>query len=534
MTPKSELRFVLTKNTILVFKFFSSAFGVYFARFFTFFLDCDCRETGMKRFSPQDVPAKPGVYVFRNSQGEIIYVGKAKSLRHRLSSYFQPSRKLRAETKVRALIKSIAKYEVFPVKTEAEALLLESRFIKAYSPRYNVVLRDDKRYLHLSLDLAEPFPRLRLTRIRKEDGRLYFGPFPHARALRDTVEYLSRHFGIRTCKPHRPDSSTFKHCLEDVFKACSCPCVGKISEEDYRHRVEQVVRVLQGNTKEILEELTAKMHASAEARQFEDAAQTRDIIENLRFVCSPGRRTFMRTTVDTKRDSAANVQKLQKALGMRSPPTVIECFDMSNIGGQLAVGSLVCFRNGKASRKDYRRYKIRLPEATDDTAMMREVVYRRYLRMVKEGRALPDLIVLDGGKGQLRAAIEALENSTAPPIPMIALAKKKEEIFISGQSAPLRLPRHHDGLKLLQALRDEAHRFAISYHRTLRNRRIADSLLGEVEGVGKARQRLLLQHFGSVKEIRKATPNKIAATVPGLGIVLATRLSDFLQQHAGS
>lgn len=459
-------------------------------------------------------------------------MGKAKSLRKRLSSYFQPSRKLRADAKLRALIKSIEAYEILPVKSEAEALLLESRLIKQYHPRYNVDLRDDKRFLHICLDLATAFPRLELTRLRKEDGRLYFGPFPRAGALRDTVHFLAHHFGLRTCRPRVPDETTKAHCLSRAIKACSCPCSGDVTTDEYNSRVQATIAVLQGETEGVIEHLETEMMQFAAQKRFEDAARVRDSIENLKGVCVRNQRTFTRTDLTQQHPPPPDgIEPLREALGLAVPPDVIECFDISNTGGHLAVGSLVCFEAGKPARRNYRRYRIKSPEATDDTAMMREVVARHFTRRREEGRGLPDLVVVDGGKGQLSAAIEGLAAAEIEPIPILGLAKKQEEIFLPGQSVPITLPRHHQGLHILQAIRDEAHRFALGYHQALRRRRIADSVLAEIPGVGPNRQRALLKHFGSVRSLRRALPQAIADAVPGLGPILAQQICDFLHDR---
>ncbi len=486
----------------------------------------------MKRFSPQDVPASPGVYVFRNDSGTVIYVGKAKNLRRRLASYFQPSRRQTAEPKVRALIKSIAQYDIITVRSDAEALLLESRLIKEYSPRYNVVLRDDKRYPLIAIDLTEPFPRLLTTRLRRDDGRIYYGPFPYTSAMKATIRYLSKHFGLRTCKARHPGPDTRQHCLERTVRTCSCPCLNRITQEAYLEKLDQARQVLEGHTAEILKQLRHDMQSAASSQRFEEAAQLRDIIANISSVCTPQTRRFSRASLAPNPDGLEAVKALQEALGLTRPPVVVECFDISNISGTLAVGSLTCFREGVPSRKDYRRFRIRTVEGADDFAMMAEVIRRRYGKAVREGRAeLPDLIVVDGGVGQLNAALGALLSEGVPPLPILGLAKKQEAIFLPGCPEPVILPRHHAGLRMLQAIRDEAHRFAVAYHRELRRRRIADSVLDEIEGVGEERREAILRAFKSVAQLRKATAEEIACRVPGIGPELAGRIHDYLSAH---
>ena len=262
-------------------------------------------------------------------------------------------------------------------------------------------------------------------------------------------------------------------------------------------------------------------------------AALRDMIENLESVCAPTRRFARATIEDRERRSVEAVAALQDALQLPCAPAVIECFDLSNIGGRLAVGSMVCFRGGRPATGDYRRFRIRSQDATDDTAMMREVVARRYGRVLREERAMPDLIVVDGGIGQLHAAVQALEQVGAWPVALIGLAKRREEVFMPGRPETVRLPAPHLGLRLLQALRDEAHRFAISYHRTLRQRRIADSALLEIEGVGKRRGADLLRALGSVRRIRQCSAAEIVAAVPGLGPTLARRIRHHFDQQQG-
>jgi excinuclease ABC subunit C len=485
----------------------------------------------MVRFCAQDTPNRPGVYIFRNATGQVIYVGKARSLRKRLATYFQPSRNLQADAKLRALIHSITAYETIEVASEAEALLLESRLIKQYDPRYNVELRDDKRFLHVCVDPTEPFPRLTLVRIRKDDKRLYFGPIPRAGVLRQTVDFLSRRFGRRTCMVREPGSEVRRHCLDHVIRDCLGPCTGLVAPKAYAEHLEGALDVLRGNCRPVVTELRARMVKAALARRFEQAAELRDVIENLESVCAPTRRFARATIEDRERRGDEAVTALQEALQLPCAPLLIECFDLSNIGGHLAVGSMVCFRDGRPATGDYRRFRIRSPDATDDTAMMREVVARRYSRLVREERPLPDLIVVDGGIGQLQAAGQALAQVGAGPVALIGLAKRREEVFMSGRPEALLLPAHHLGLRLLQALRDEAHRFANSYHRSLRQRRIADSALLEIEGIGKRRCADLLRALGSVRRIRQCTAAEIAAAVPGLGPALAQRIREHLDQQ---
>lgn len=487
-----------------------------------------------ERFSRQDIPDKPGVYVFRSAAGEVIYVGKAKSLRRRLASYFQPSRRRTADAKLRSLINSIAQYEILTVQSESEALLLEERLIKQYGPRYNVELRDDKRFLLVKIDPSEQFPRLTLARLQKDDGSTYFGPFPRAGVLRQTLDFLNRHFGLRSCPTRDPTPGDHRHCLQHVVRKCCTPCLGDVSKDAYGERLAAAMRVLEGNTREILTRLDQRMRRLASQSKFEEAARVRDMIENLRALCDPRQRRFRRAVLQGEGGTAGREQvvDLQRALGLRPLPTHIECFDVSNIAGRLAVGSMVCFRNGKPSTRDYRRFRIRRVEGANDPAMMKELISRRYGRRVEGDAELPDLIVVDGGVAQLNAALEALAECGAPAVPVLGLAKKREEIYLPGRSAPIVLSRHRGGLRLLQALRDEAHRFALTYHRDLRRRRIADSVLVEVPGIGKTRCGQLLRTFGSVKRLAQSSAEEITAAVPGVGPKLAAQVLSYLRAHS--
>ncbi len=483
-------------------------------------------------YQSNDVPGKPGVYVFRDGFREVIYVGKAKSLRKRLAAYLQPSRSRTADPKLRSLINSIEYLEVFPVRSEHESLLLESKLIKQYSPRYNIMLRDDKRFLLTKLDLEAPYPKLQLARLKKDDGCKYYGPFPVAGALRATLNYLTRYFGLRTCTPRIPGEQDFRHCHDDVIRHCTAPCLGKISREDYRKRVMRLLEVVEGKTTDIRADLAGKMQDFAQARNYESAARLRDVQHNLEEVFGAKKRgrNFSRARIG-KYPGPAGLEDLQRALALPKAPRHIECFDISNIMGQFTVASMVCFRNGKPANKDYRHYRIKTVEGMDDFASMREVVMRRYKRLRDEDRLLPDLIVIDGGSGQLHAAHQVLVFlGIDRDLPVISLAKREEEVYTIHQNEPLRLePDFAGALRLLQALRDEAHRFAITYNRELRRKRIIDSLLDEIPGIGLNRKQLLLKSFGSVKTLRKYGPAEIRRRVPGIGPKLAAEIVRHLQ-----
>lgn len=485
------------------------------------------------QFSPGQVPRKPGVYLFRDVAGRVIYVGKAADLRRRLAQYFQRSRRQLADPRLRSLFGSIVSWEAHALRSETEALLLESRLIKEYAPRYNVLLRDDKRFLLLKLDLREPLPRLRAVRLRKDDGARYFGPFPQGRAVRATAEFLTRRFGLRSCRVAVPDEVAHRHCLASIVKDCCAPCVGRVSSAQYGARVAALLAVLDGQDLTPVAELRERMATAAAAQQFEQAAAWRDLIDNLAAVCGAGHRSFRFAALPAVTGVVA-VADLQEALRISQPPDPIEAFDISNLGGTLAVASMVCFRAGRPDRASYRRFRIRTVEGSNDVAMLAEALRRHYGRRLREGgkRGLPGLIVIDGGKGQLHAALATLVELGCPSLPVLGLAKRQEEVFLPGRDEPLILSRHRPALRLLQAVRDEAHRFALAYHRELRDRRIQESLLDEIPGIGPTRKRALLIAFGSIRHLRQATAAAIAARVPGLGATFAKLIVDRLANHA--
>ena len=480
-------------------------------------------------FHPIDIPAKPGVYVFRDRFGQVIYVGKARNLRRRMSGYFQPSRVKTADPKLRSLIHSIAHWSIEVVKSEDEALILESRLIKAYAPHYNILMRDDKRYLLLKIDWSEKFPTLTLARIEKPGNFQYFGPFPQGSALKSTLEFLLARFGLRACRTSAPNEDTRKHCLKRVVHDCCAPCIGKVDEAGYREKLNAALQVLNGNFSDLKAELEEKMRQAALDQDFEKAAKYRDIAGNLEAVFGRKNRNFKTPELPGRMPGMPAVNALAERLGLETPPRHIIGFDISNILGKFAVASMVVMKDGKPDRQHYRRFKIRTVHQSDDFAMMAEVIKRHFSRLLENNIPLPDLVMVDGGKGQLSSAIAALIEINCPPLPILGLAEKNEEIYLPGKSDPVVLSRHDPALQILQALRDEAHRFAITYHRSLRNRQIERSLLDDIPNVGPARKKALLRTFGSVSGIRKASPGELAEKIPGLGLDLAERISAVLQ-----
>jgi len=570
------------------------------------------------------LPHKPGIYLMRDRFGTVIYVGKARDLRKRVSHYFQPSRRMGWDLKFQALVEAIHDFDFHVVRSEPEALLLEGKLIKEFHPRYNVSFRDDKRFLLLKVNLNDPIPRFTLTRLKQDDGARYFGPFPSAGALRSTLSLVRRQFHLRGCRPLTPNERDYKHCLYAHLRYCTAPCIANVTREQYLAQVNAACDFLEGQCEEMQEQLAVEMQKAATAQDYEKAAQLRDMLADLRRTTKKVNR-FERVpyslpqAIDPERDLA----ELAQVLGLPAPPERIEGFDISNISGTFKVASLVSFRHGRPDRANYRKFRIKTVEGQDDFASVAEVVRRRYTRVLNEskggseskvqgpkskvedgqpvdeprsqasenvsstsaseaianreesavpsdlqrmvddvsaavrggggpsimadaaavdiraGRApgtvakkgvpqLPDLILIDGGKGQLRAACAELEKLGLRNIPILGLAKEFEEIYRPGEKEPLRLSHDSGALKLLQRVRDESHRLANTYNAALRLRKISESILDEFPNIGERRKAALLKKFGSVQRIRTASVEQIAK-VPGFGGKAAAELKAFLE-----
>ena len=462
----------------------------------------------------RDLPHRPGVYLFRDRFRRVIYVGKAKDLHRRVSQYFHPSRRMSADLKTKALLQSIAELETHQVRSEPEAILLEGRLIKEYRPRYNVSFRDDKRFLMVRVDLDEPFPKFQTTRMKTEDQARYFGPFAHSGALRQTLALMRKRFGLRSCRPEIPGEKDYRHCLDHVIQNCSAPCVAKVSRAEYHAKVVEACAFLEGKTAEMKEDLKAAMKKAAERKDFEKAASLRNLVEDLKKTTRPARRFFrdLPSTVVPERD----LETLRDVLGLGVVPARIECFDISNISDTHSVASMVVFRDGRPSKPAYRRYRIQGVAGQDDVGCMAEVIRRRCARWGVEGGGSPDLIVVDGGKGQLGAAVRELGAAGWAQVPAIGLAKQNEEIFRPGRPDPIVLPKESGAIRLLQRVRDEAHRVANGYHQLLMKKRMEMSELDSIPGVSGVRKRALLKKFGTVGRVAKATVEELAE-VEGVG-----------------
>ncbi|MBI2951852.1 excinuclease ABC subunit UvrC [bacterium] len=591
------------------------------------------------------LPKEPGVYLMKDAGEAIIYVGKAKSLRERVRSYFQPGAD-DGRRQFRMLVSSVRGLDYIVTDTELEALILEANLIKAHKPRYNISLKDDKKYPFLKVT-KEAFPRIVVTRDVVKDGGRYFGPYTDVKAMRRTLDTLHRLFRVRTCAYDLPNPKV-RICLDYEIKRCDGPCEGLIAEWDYRKIIDQAVLFLTGRNEEVVNLLRGRMEQAAGQLRFEEAAEIRDRLASLESVthrqkvvsadvsdwdavaiaredeeaCGVvmevrngrllGRKNYFLGGVMESPDSevvsafvrqayldtafvpreiclpcdvedreaicdwlaeragghveirapqrgdkvrlmgmAANnaqlllterrlrrenrrqqvphaVAALQRDLRLPRPPRRIEAVDISNTQGTDPVASLVCFVDGRPKKGEYRRFRITEVAGPDDFAMMRHVVTRRFKRLMEEGGAFPDLLLVDGGKGQLSSAVEALTALGVSDQAVIGLAKRLEEVFVPENPDPQNIPKTSSALKLLQAVRDEAHRFAVTYHRTLRGRRQTLSLLDEIEDVGPARTRALLERFGTVRPIAEADVAEVAA-VEGIGKRLAERIKEHLR-----
>lgn len=479
----------------------------------------------------RQLPHKPGVYLMKDRLGKVLYVGKAKDLKKRVSSYFQPSRRFAlAQPKVQSMIPLIFDLTTIEVRSEAEAILLEGQLIKQYKPRYNTDFTDDKRFLLVRVDVQSKLPSFRLVRNRKDDGARYFGPFARSGLLRQTLTQMRKQFGILLgdARPTPlPDGrfQLYKDIRQEIYGHPN-----EITAEEYRERVEAACQFLEGKSKEWLKDLEAEMQKAAERKQFEKAAEIRDAILALRKTVSRTRK-FTRNHPESWGDGSALLQEARETLELPTEPVHIECFDISHISGTFCVASMVHFRDGQPDKKNYRRFRIRSFIGNDDYRAMEEVVGRRYRRLVDESQALPDLVVIDGGKGQVSAASKVFLALDIPAPPLVGLAKKEETVVFPDDRPPLKLSHHDPVLQLLQRVRDEAHRFANAFNAELRSKRIRESILDDFHGLGPSRRKALMDHFKDINQMKKAGEADLRE-VEGIGPKLARELRAFLNQHS--
>ena len=485
-------------------------------------------QTDREELSPKAkarrAPHTPGVYLMKDAAGLVVYVGKAKDLKKRLASYFVPRQRM--TPKVAAMMDTVADMEWHEVRSETEALLLEGKLIKRWRPRWNILFRDDKQFPQVRVDLADALPKFRIVRARTTDACRYFGPFPHQQAVRRTLNEMRKKFGILLADstPTALPDGTWK--LYDDARSEIQKHANVVTTEEYAARVTEACAFLEGKVESWGEQVEADMRKAAADRDYEKAASLRDLLDALKRTTEKSRR-FLRENPLPRRDEAGALTSLAAALGLERPPSTAECFDISHISGTLAVASMVRFVDGQADKSGYRRFKIKSFEGNDDFRSMQEVVGRRYTRLHEEHRAFPELVIIDGGLGQVGAALAAFKEHDLAPPPLIGLAKREETIvFPDGRE--LKLPRHDVGLALLMRIRDEAHRFANDFNAELRTRKLRESLLDEMPGLGPKRKDALLAHFGSIQKLRKATATEIAE-VAGLSDKLAGEVKAYLE-----
>lgn len=475
----------------------------------------------------QDIPNKPGVYIMRDICGKVIYVGKASSLRSRVRHYFQQGTFKIADAKLRSLINSIYDLDYIILKSEAEAIITEGKLIKDYRPMFNILFKDDKQFPLLRINLKDKWPYFTLCRIKKNDSALYFGPYASSTAARAALDFVCRYFKLRQCHVLELSERDHKHCHNDIIRNCSAPCIGKISEGDYCRHVMEACAFLRGERPRYLNELKAQMAVEAKKLNFEKAAALRDSIRQL--LTAIKERNISYKKQYQWRSSAkiqAGLEELKKILDLKFKPLIIEAFDISNISGTFSVGSMVRIKNGVADKRGYRMFKIKTVTGINDPAMIAEIINRRYKRLIAEKSKMPDLILVDGGITQLRAAKGQLIFLGLSNINIIGLAKRFEEVYLENGEI-INIPKESEALKILQRLRDEAHRFALTYHRYLRNKKINESILDDIVGVSKNRKEALLKHFGSIKYIKDASVEEIAQ-ISKIGMKIAKIIKDKL------
>lgn len=425
----------------------------------------------------REFPHQPGVYLFKDQAGRVVYVGKAKDLRNRAGSYF--TKAAAAERRTGDLVREIADADYLACDSEVDALLVEARLIKDLRPKFNIELKDDKSFPYLEIYVREDFPRVEFTRRPHQRGTKLYGPFAGAAALRGAISVLQKIFKFRTCSLDIRDGDErwrwFRPCLLASIQQCTAPCNLRISKEDYRRDIRRLQMFLEGKKDSLLREMRAEMQQAAEARHYEKAARLRD---EIRMLESLDRRGDLETHVQPEVfyiDPKKGLAGLQKVLKLKQAPRTIEGVDIAHLGGGQTVASLVQFIDGTPFKPGYKRYRIQTVAGVDDFASIREVVARRYKRLHDREEVFPDLLLIDGGKGQLNAALDAFRALEIAPPTVLSLAKRNEEIHLPDADEPLRLTRHSYALRLLQYVRDEAHRFAQHYHHLLRRK----STLGE-------------------------------------------------------
>jgi excinuclease ABC subunit C len=423
-------------------------------------------------------PPTPGVYIMKDAQGRVLYVGKAKNLRNRAGHYFTQA--AAEDPRTADLVKLIGDIDFMPAPSEVDALLLEARLVKDIQPRFNVDLKDDKSFPYLQIRIREDYPRVEFTRTPRRRGVKLYGPFTSAKSLRQAINVLQRIFKFRTCSLDIADADPrwrwFRPCILHSINQCTAPCNFRVSRDDYRRQIRALRLVLEGKKDKLLAEIEREMQEASAALLFEKAARLRDDREALLHL---GQRGEVDKDVQPQVfhiEPRKGLVGLRKILGLPETPRTIEGMDIAHLGGNETVASLVTFIDGLPFKPGYRRYRIRSVEGVDDFGSIREVVTRRFRRLAREEEVFPDILLIDGGKGQLNAALDAFQLLGLEPPTLLSLAKREEEVYLPGEAEPLRLSRHAAALRLLQYVRDEAHRFAQHYHHILRRKKLTPEL----------------------------------------------------------
>lgn len=462
-------------------------------------------------------PDRPGVYLMRDENGEIIYVGKAKSLRKRVSSYF---RHTHASPRLNKLVDTIRDISTMRTESEIEALILENRLIKLYQPFFNVDLKMNERYAYIKIT-AEKHPRIIVTRVKMDDGAVYIGPYVRVSEVRALLRLVERYLPLRSCGGAEAKPQNGRPCMKYSLGRCLAPCCGLCTENEYRDRVADVALLLQGHGAELVERLRKRMDKAARELKFEEAAHLRDTI---RAIWRVSRQQNTIPEIPSGKDNFWEVlNSMQRTFHLPVLPWRIDGFDISHSAGNFTVGVAVVFEQGYPNPSLYRKFNIRTVEGIDDFRSMKETLTRRYKRCLEGQEPLPQLILIDGGPVQLEFAMQALDDLGIHNIPIISLAKEFEEVYMPNQKEPVRLDHTDPVLRLLQHVRDESHRFAITSHRTRRGKSFTRSKIEEVPGIGRAKAAMLITKFGSVRAIKDLPPEELAAA-PGIGPALAKRI----------
>lgn len=480
------------------------------------------RDELLKRI--KSFPDKPGVYLMHDAEGNTIYVGKAKSLKKRVSSYFRHANF--ASPRLRKLVDSICDISTIRTETEVEALILENRLIKLYQPFFNIDLKMNERYPYIKIT-HEKFPRLLITRHKQEEDAIYIGPFVHVREVRELLRLIERYMPLRNCNGELKPSKKNRPCMRHALGRCMAPCSGLCSENQYKDRVADILMLLQGQGASLVEKLRKEMDRAARTMDFEEAARLRDTIRAI------WRFTRQKNTIPDipagKENFWETLNAMQKTFSLPTLPWRIDGFDISHTAGSDTVGVVVVFEQGYPNPSLYRRFNINSVEGIDDFRSMKETLHRRYSRSLEGQEPLPQLILIDGGPVQLEFAMEALKELEITSIPVISLAKEFEEVYVPGKKEPVRLSHTDPVLRLLQYVRDESHRYAITSHRRKRGKSFRRSKLEDVPGIGRAKAAQLITKFGSTRAILEAPESELANT-PGIGPALARRIIEKLNE----